>query len=154
MQFARLLSDTAAIKKYWIAGAKRKMKSDHKFRRIRSTFVVLRPSRWFLVVSSYKYNILIFVYSKNWNNGGKWWRFFAIIGLKGTEELKMEDPVSSADAKLLKNLGGVGLVMTIIFTISVRTTSIVHICICLIFQRIALPNFKKWITMSQIWLSI
>ena len=63
------------------------------------------------------------------------------IGLKGTEELKMEDPVSSADAKLLKNLGGVGLVMTIIFTISVRTTSIVHICICLIFHRTAFPNF-------------
>ncbi|PFX34890.1 Uncharacterized protein C1orf43-like [Stylophora pistillata] len=31
----------------------------------------------------------------------------------------MADPVSSYDAKLLKNLGGVGLVMTIIFTISV-----------------------------------
>ncbi|XP_027044735.1 uncharacterized protein LOC113672627 [Pocillopora damicornis] len=31
----------------------------------------------------------------------------------------MADPVSSYDAKLLKNLGGVGLVMTIIFTLSV-----------------------------------
>lgn len=31
----------------------------------------------------------------------------------------MADPVSSDDAKLLKNLGGVGLVMTIIFTLSV-----------------------------------
>lgn len=33
--------------------------------------------------------------------------------------LNMADPVSSYDAKLLKNLGGVGLVMTIIFTLSV-----------------------------------
>jgi len=32
---------------------------------------------------------------------------------------KMADSVSSTDAKLLKKLGGVGLVMTIIFTISV-----------------------------------
>ena len=31
----------------------------------------------------------------------------------------MADSVSSTDAKLLKKLGGVGLVMTIIFTISV-----------------------------------
>ena len=54
----------------------------------------------------------------------------------------MADPVSSYDAKLLKNLGGVGLVMTIIFTISVRTTSIVYFLILYIFHRITVPKLK------------
>lgn len=98
-----------------------------------SIFIVFWFLRWFLVVLLYKYNILIFDNLKNWNNGGKWWRFFVIIGLKGIEEFKMEDFVSSVDVKFLKNLGGVGLVMIIIFIILVRIILIVYICICLIF---------------------
>lgn len=128
-----LLSDIVVNKKYWIVGVKRKMKSDYKFWRIWSIFVVFWFLRWFLVVLFYKYNILIVDNLKNWNNGGKWWRFFVIIGLKGIEEFKMEDFVSSVDVKFLKNLGGVGLVMIIIFIILVRIILIVYICICLIF---------------------
>ena len=118
------------------------------FRRFRSTFLVLRSSKWFLVVWFHKCKIEIVNNSNHWNNGDEGWRFFAIIGLKETEELKMADPVSKYDAKLLKNLGGVGLVMTIIFTISVRTTSIVDTCIFLIFHITDFPSLKQ-IKMSK-----
>ena len=50
----------------------------------------------------------------------------------------MADPVSSYDAKLLKNLGGVGLVMTIIFTISVKTHNDRNLYLFLIFHRITI----------------